>query len=74
MTQTDAAVSLDEVLAYRNPAVVRRYLKEHGGTRAEAEELFGETLKWLYLCDRAAGEVPRPRSIARVPRELRECR
>jgi hypothetical protein len=56
MTQTAAPTSLDDVLAYRHPGVVRRYLKEHGGTREEAEELFREMLKWLYLCDQAAEE------------------
>jgi hypothetical protein len=56
MTQTASPVSLDDVLAYRHPGVVRRYLKEHGGTREEAEELFREMLKWLYLCDRAADD------------------
>lgn len=56
MTQTETPVSLDDVLAYRHPGVVRRYLKEHGGSREEAEELFRETLKWLYLCDRATAE------------------
>jgi hypothetical protein len=56
MTQTAAPASLDDVLAYRHPGVVRRYLKEHGGTREEAEELFREMLKWLYLCGRAAEE------------------
>jgi hypothetical protein len=56
MTPTAAPASLDEVLAYRNPGVVRRYLKERGGTQAEAEGLFRETLKWLYLCDRAAAD------------------
>jgi hypothetical protein len=56
MTPTAAPASLDDVLASRHAGVVRRYLKEHGGTLAEAEELFGEMLKWLYLCDRAAEE------------------
>jgi hypothetical protein len=56
MTQTAARATLDDVLAYRHPGVVRRYLKEHGGTPAEAEDLFREMLKWLYLCDRAADE------------------
>jgi hypothetical protein len=54
MTPIADPASLDDVLAYRHPGVVRRYLKEHGGTQEEAEELFRETLKWLYLCDRAA--------------------
>lgn len=51
-----AAVRLDDVLAYRHPAVVRRYLKDHGGSQAEADEVFREMLKWLYLCGRAAAE------------------
>jgi hypothetical protein len=44
---------LEDVLAYRHPGVVRRYRKEHGGTQQEADEVFRETLKWLYLCHRA---------------------
>jgi hypothetical protein len=50
----EATASLEEVLAYANPGVVRRYLKEHGGSQEEAEEVFRETLKWLYLCHRGA--------------------
>lgn len=45
---------LDEVLAYTHPGVLRRYLKDYGGPRAEAEEVFVETLKWLYLSNRGA--------------------
>lgn len=43
-------VSLDSVLAYRNAAVVKRYAKDHQASLEEAEEVFRETLKWLYLC------------------------
>jgi len=43
-------VTLAEVLAYRHPGVVRRYAKEQHASREEAEEIFQETLKWLYLC------------------------
>jgi hypothetical protein len=46
-------VSLDTVLAYRHSGVIRRYCKEHAATQQEAEEVFRETLKWLYLCHRA---------------------
>jgi hypothetical protein len=46
-------VSLDEVLHYRHEGVINRYRKDHGASRAEAEELFGEMLKWLYLCYRS---------------------
>jgi hypothetical protein len=48
-TMTDI-VSLDEVLAYRHPGVIRRYAKEQQVALEEAQEVFQETLKWLYLC------------------------
>jgi hypothetical protein len=41
--------TLATVLRYRNPDVLDRYLKDFGGTRKEAEHVFQETLKWLYL-------------------------
>jgi hypothetical protein len=47
-------IALDEVLAYRHPGVLRRYCKDYRASAAEAEEVFRETLKWLYLCYRAA--------------------
>lgn len=49
-----ATASLDEVLAYRHPGVIRRYCKEYNAQQQEAEEVFRETLKWLYLCNQAA--------------------
>jgi hypothetical protein len=55
---TGEPVSLDDVLAYRHPAVLRRYRKEHDASQQEAEEVFRETLKWLYLCHRAAADGP----------------
>jgi hypothetical protein len=48
--------TLADVLAYRHPGVVRRYAKEQHASREEAEEVFRETLKWLYLCGRALRE------------------
>jgi hypothetical protein len=50
---TASPVSLDDVLAYHNKGVIRRYCKEHDATQQEAEEVFRETLKWLYLCHKA---------------------
>jgi hypothetical protein len=50
-----ATASLDDVLAYQHPGVIRRYRKDHDATQQEAEEVFRETLKWLYLCHAAAG-------------------
>jgi hypothetical protein len=56
---TDPPVSLNEVLAYRHAGVLRRYAKEHAASPQEAEEVFQELLKYLYLCYRAA-EEPEP--------------
>jgi hypothetical protein len=49
---TTQIASLEEALAYRHPGVVRRYAKEQHASPQEAEEVFRETLKWLYLCAR----------------------
>jgi hypothetical protein len=46
--------SLRDVLAYRHRGVLRRYCKEHNASEQEAEEVFQQTLKWLYLCYRAS--------------------
>jgi hypothetical protein len=55
---TAAPATLDDVLRYRHPGVVRRYRKEHGGSQLEADEVFRQTLKWLYLCHRALTAGP----------------
>jgi hypothetical protein len=52
MTAPAVPASLAEVLAFRHPAVIRRYCKDHGGSPAQAEEVFQEMLKWLYLGSR----------------------
>ena len=49
MTTRAVPASLAEVLAFRHPGVIRRYCKDHGASPAEAEEVFQEMLKWLYL-------------------------
>ncbi len=59
--------SLDEVLRYNHPGVVRRYAREHQATPGEAAELFHEMLKWLYLCGRGAGEGPNGPPLAVHP-------
>jgi hypothetical protein len=59
--------SLEDVLRYRHPGVVRRYAKEHHATPEEAAELFRETLKWLYLCGRGASEGPGGLALAVHP-------
>jgi len=60
----DEIASLDEVMAYRHEALVSGFHALYAVTRAEAEELFVEVKKWLWLCascihDRARGlEAP----------------
>jgi hypothetical protein len=60
-------VSLDEVLRYRHPGVVRRYTQEHHARPEEAAELFREMLKWLYLCHRGATDGPEGLTLAVHP-------
>jgi len=50
--------SLTQVLAYSHPGVVRRYCKEHNALPREAEEIFQEMLKFLYVCYRAGKDGP----------------
>jgi hypothetical protein len=57
-TMTHEPVSLEEVLRYRHPGVVRRYVQDHQATPEEAAELFREMLKWLYLCARGTTGGP----------------
>jgi len=58
MNATAPQSSLAEVLEFRRPAIVRRYAKDHGASLQEAETLFRETLKWLYLCYRSSIDCP----------------
>lgn len=41
---------LDEVLAYQNDEVVQRFASDFKTSRAEADEIFLETKRWLWLC------------------------
>jgi hypothetical protein len=66
-TTMNEPATLEEVLRYHHPGVVRRYAKEHQATPAEAAELFREMLKWLYLCGRAATDGPEGLTLAVHP-------
>ncbi len=55
---TNEQTSLEQVLAYRHSGVVRRFCKEHNAMPREAEEIFREMLKFLYVCHRAGNEGP----------------
>ncbi len=41
--------SVDSFLTYRNARVISRYARDHGVSYEEAEVIFVETLKFLYL-------------------------
>lgn len=61
--------ALQDVLSYRHAGVVSRYLKDHGGSPVEAEEIFVNLLAWLYLGARAA-EVRNPAVVVSMYPEL----
>jgi hypothetical protein len=63
----DEPVSLKDVLRYQHPGVICRYAREHQATPEQAAELFRETLKWLYLCARAAEDGPEDLALAVHP-------
>lgn len=44
-----ALPSLDEVLAYRNPEVVARFAEDYQVSLSDAQDVFQETLRWLWL-------------------------
>lgn len=41
---------LDEVLLYENEEVVQRFMADFAISKADAEEIFTETKRWLWLC------------------------
>ncbi|MGY4494900.1 hypothetical protein [Pseudomonas sp. TE3610] len=45
----DTIVSLEDVMSYENPALVRAYAKKMNLTQAESEDLFVDLKKWLWL-------------------------
>ncbi len=51
-----APPSLSDVLTYRNADVINKFLEHFEMTFEEAEDLFNETLKWMWLC--ARDEIP----------------
>lgn len=50
---------LERVLAYRNPDVIDRFLDEFDLPRAQAEEIFREMLRWLWLCAKRRVDLAR---------------
>jgi hypothetical protein len=60
--------ALEEVLAFRHPDVVARFLKSWNVSQAEAEEIFEDLLRWLWVSalsmkEDVPGEKPLPLAI-----------
>lgn len=51
---------LHEAIGYRNRHVVDRFIEHHALPRDDAEDLFVETLRWLWLCRRADHDARAP--------------
>jgi hypothetical protein len=49
---------LDEVLRYQNDEVVHRFSSDHSISVADAEEIFLETKRWLWLCASQMAAAP----------------
>lgn len=45
-----AITDLNKVLSYENSEVVRRFAEDFGFSQADAEAIFIETKRWLWLC------------------------
>jgi hypothetical protein len=50
---SEARASLARALAYRNRHVVDRFLGDYPMPRAQAEDIFRETKRWLWLTERS---------------------
>jgi hypothetical protein len=55
-SRTQQRLSLTRLLRYRHEGTLERYCKESGASRAEAEEVFIEMLKFLYLAYRVKAD------------------
>ena len=49
---------LEDVLRYENAEVVRRFAADHAVSLADAEDVFLETKRWLWLCANVDARVP----------------
>jgi hypothetical protein len=57
--EVSALRPLEDVLRYENAEVVYRFSVDHGVSLSDAEEIFTETKKWLWLCAAEPGiKVP----------------
>ena len=63
----DAIAELDLVMAYQHPDVVARFLKSWNVSEAEAQEIFDDLKRWLWLSALSIQETPpgeRPQPLA----------
>lgn len=60
--------SLERVLRYQNEDVVSRFAEDHELSLPEAEEIFTETKRWLWLCAKRKRAVDNGEALAlRIP-------
>ncbi len=64
---TRKSPSLQKLLRFRHEGTIVRYCEEHGATRQEAEEVFVEMLKFLYLAYRAKADRRTDVAVAIFP-------
>ena len=62
-----ALPSLEKVLSYQNPDVVERFAEDHGVSVGDAEEIFTEMKKWLWLCAKRRRELEAGAEFFQVP-------
>ena len=48
---------IEDVLKYENDKVISIFLRNNNISKIEANEIFSETLKWLYLCYKAGDKI-----------------
>ena len=63
--------TVEEVLQYRNDAVVDKFRCNWNCSREDATEIFREMLKWLWLGAHVRSEVAQPRFALAVTQEIR---
>lgn len=59
---------LDKALSYKNPDVIDRFCKNYNVTRREANQIFLELLKFLWLC--AVAKIERTQNKKNVPEKI----
>ena len=58
--------SLRETLAYRNDAIVYKFMGRYRLSLREARDIFTETKRWLWLCARARTQASEPKELTLI--------